>query len=119
MPRADGQNVSYPLRGRGGRRGKAIVATTRFRETNLSGVSLRGADAAHTSFDGANLQNASLHGAPFQQAEGLDRGQLDGARADTTTTWPDGFDATAHGVWIELPKKAAAGAADGAAPDDT
>jgi hypothetical protein len=81
-------------------------------EANLNGVALWGANLAGAEFDSAFLDSADLRGAIFREAQlgggmfvnadlrGADlRGAhypsaatLDGAKADPTTRWPDGFD---------------------------
>jgi hypothetical protein len=59
---------------------------------NLRRVGLRGASLARASLDGADLHGAELRGVDFREAN------LEGAIADLTTWWPEGFDSVAAGV---------------------
>jgi uncharacterized protein YjbI with pentapeptide repeats len=64
--------------------------------TYLKDVDLRGA-----RFDGSsNLTDACLIEANLDGAIGLDVATLTGAKANSTTTWPDGFVPEQHGVLL-------------------
>jgi hypothetical protein len=60
------------------------------RGARLAGASLRGADLLGACLRGADLAGTDLSGATLNDAD------LTGARPDTATRWPDGFDLAAH-----------------------
>ena len=59
---------------------------------NLHGSDLRGADLSGSDLSGSNLYGSNLYGANLRGSD------LYGARASTSTLWPDGFDPAAAGV---------------------
>lgn len=99
----------------GARFASAVMEATRLRGANLNGAiltkaSLRGADlgdadlrrAGATGADlrGTNLKKVQLGGADLREAQ-LDGANLKGARYDTKTRWPAGFDPAAAGATQE------------------
>ena len=77
---------------------QAPVTTTTvadFHGEDLSGEVLTGAD-----LPGANFESANLAGANLEEAD-LVRADLTGVRANSETTWSEGFDPVAAGVIFE------------------
>ncbi|MDG9700872.1 pentapeptide repeat-containing protein [Streptomyces sp. DH37] len=80
----------------------ALLIETDLADADLSGADLREADlcrarAPRASFRRADLRMADLRGADLSGAD-LRETRLEGARANSRTRWPEGFDATARGV---------------------
>ena len=68
-----------------------------YRGLNFMGVSFRGANLRDANFEdcdltGADFQFADLRGADFALSKGLENADLSGARMDSKTRWPGGFD---------------------------
>lgn len=64
---------------------------------DLLGAKLQGADLERADLQGANLRKAGLWQADLQGAE-LQEADLQGARVDSRTMWPVGFDWQAAGI---------------------
>jgi hypothetical protein len=93
---------------------KANLRSASLWRAHLEGADLYGADlqdsnlgsANFNTFDpdypdyqrGTNLERANLSGANLQHAQYLDVALLEGAVADDSTKWPDGFDWRVAGV---------------------
>jgi pentapeptide repeat protein len=75
---------------------------TRSQPPNLSDTDLRRADLSNAELQGARLLGARLQGANLRAAQllrvNLSGAQLHGARSNTKTVWPEGFDWEAAGV---------------------
>jgi hypothetical protein len=93
--------------------GYTIEPGAKLRHVNLVGAKLRGADLDWACFNdanlteadlagadltGANLTEANLQGANLTEAN-LTEADLTNALADEETTWPEGFDPVAAGVF--------------------
>ena len=75
---------------------------------NLAGADLKGAnlEGAHlfgTNLEGANLKGANLYGANLEGrfTTEFKVANLEGAKANPDTIWPEGFDPKAAGVIFE------------------
>jgi hypothetical protein len=65
--------------------------------TSLAGSILKNADLTGANLTGADLTEANLKGANFEQAS-LTGMILHGARHNSETRWPAGFDPVSHGA---------------------
>jgi uncharacterized protein YjbI with pentapeptide repeats len=77
-----------------------------FKDADLSGASLIGSDLDNAHLEGADLYKANLsgsylRGAHLKDAKYLEQAVFKGAKADSDTTWPKGFDWKAAGVIME------------------
>jgi uncharacterized protein YjbI with pentapeptide repeats len=72
----------------------AVLSTGIFDLADFTNADLRGARVGQASFKGAKLGGAKLH------CQGLEKAELAGAQADTSTEWPEGFVPEAHGVIV-------------------
>lgn len=76
----------------------AHLEGTRMWGTKLEGAILVNAHIERANLQDANLSHASLFGADLGKARYLERATLAGARANTSTVWPAGFNWRAAGV---------------------
>jgi hypothetical protein len=72
------------------------------RDADLEGVNLQRAHLEEADLRGARLGRARLASADLRGAK-LAGADLRGAKADTTTIWPTGFDPVAEGVVLDEP----------------
>jgi uncharacterized protein YjbI with pentapeptide repeats len=87
--------------------GRANLSKADFRKANLRkaeliradlrGADLRKATLENTKLNGADLRETDLRGTKFGETD-LSGAKLDGARYDTQTVWPEGFDASKAGL---------------------
>jgi hypothetical protein len=82
---------------RGSYLGDSTLVGARIRDADLGDVILRNADLRFADLSGADLQRSDLRGADFRGCV-LVGTQFTDARADTTTSWPDGFDLANKGL---------------------
>jgi hypothetical protein len=75
----------------------ARLGWARLPGADLREADLRGTSLQHATLAGAHLEQSLLCGTQFQGAD-LAGAHLAGARASTTTSWPDGFDWRAAGA---------------------
>ncbi|AGC43378.1 pentapeptide repeat-containing protein [Myxococcus stipitatus DSM 14675] len=90
------------------------AARVRFVRADLSEAFMRSADFTGADFTGANLRNAEMGrsnfaGACFDDADvrglNLAEAHLQGARANSATKWPEGFEPAPHGVHVRPPEE--------------
>jgi hypothetical protein len=77
----------------------AQLANARLNGVNLSESHLTRANFRQTDLTEADLRKADLKGADFRDAS-LTGARMSGARADSTTRWPNGFVPADHGILI-------------------
>jgi uncharacterized protein YjbI with pentapeptide repeats len=76
------------------------LSYTVLKSADLRKAMLDGADLTGTDLTGARLQGALLFGTDLRQTELRDV-YLSGAKADSSTQWPLGFDPKSAGVQVE------------------
>ena len=74
---------------------ESILERVDFSGANLSGANFYAAHGVGQNFTGADLSGTNLYGTDWSTWD------FEGARADSETVWPDGFDPVAAGVIFE------------------
>jgi uncharacterized protein YjbI with pentapeptide repeats len=72
-----------------------------FDRANLDGANLSNADLRGTVLSGAKLRGANLRGADLRGTDLTAGADLHGARYDSQTQWPDGFEPEAAGAILD------------------